>query len=45
MKENLDCLASATTQEMPLIVDVRPAADAVMVEQYVGLICPVDLVR
>ena len=45
VKENFDCLASATTQDMPLIVDVGPAADAVMVEQYVGLICPVDLVR
>jgi len=45
VKENFDCLASATTQEMPLIVDVRPAGDAVMVEQYAGLICPVDLVR
>ena len=42
MKENFDCLAAATTQETPLMVDARPAGDAVMVEQYVGLICPVD---
>ena len=45
MKENLDCLASAIAQETPLLVDAMPAGDAVMVEQYAGLICPVDLVR
>ena len=45
VKENFDCLAAATTQETPLMVDAMPAGDAVMVEQYVGLICPVDPVR
>ena len=28
-----------------LMVDAMPAGDAVMIEQYVGLICPVDPVR
>ena len=45
MKENFDCLAAVTTQETPSMVDAMPAGDAVMVEQYVGLICPVDPVR
>jgi Asp-tRNA(Asn)/Glu-tRNA(Gln) amidotransferase A subunit family amidase len=45
VKENLDCLASAIAQETPLLVDAMPAGDAVMVEHYVGLICPVDSVR
>ena len=42
---NHDCLASAIAQETPLLVDAMPAGDAVMVEHYVGLICPVDSVR
>ena len=45
VKENFDCLASAIAQETPLLVDAMPAGDAVMVEHYVGLICPVDSVR